>query len=130
MSKSPTKSSALHEKKGVLPPETINLISAKTIQNYRKKVVATADYVQGILQKDITTLSRAITLVESTNPDHLVKANEVIQACLPFANQSIRIGITGVPGVGKSTFIEAFGKHLTGLGKRVAVLAVDPSSTL
>jgi LAO/AO transport system kinase len=130
VSKLPTKSSALHEKEVILPPETINLLSAKTIQNFRKKVFSTAEYVQGILQKDITTLSRAITLVESTNPDHLVKANEVIQACLPYANQSIRIGITGVPGVGKSTFIEAFGKHLTELGKRVAVLAVDPSSTI
>jgi LAO/AO transport system kinase len=72
----------------------------------------------------------AITLVESTNADHLAKANEVIQKCLPHANKSIRIGITGVPGVGKSTFIEAFGKQLTSLGKKVAVLAVDPSSTI
>ena len=75
-------------------------------------------------------LSRAITLIESTNSKHLEKANEVINGCLPHANKSIRIGITGVPGVGKSTFIEAFGKHLTGLGKKVAVLAIDPSSTL
>ncbi len=58
------------------------------------------------------------------------KANKIINACLPKANQSIRIGITGVPGVGKSTFIEVFGKHLTGLGKKVAVLAIDPSSTI
>jgi LAO/AO transport system kinase len=69
-------------------------------------------------------------LVESTNVSHLEKANEVVNACLPHANKSIRIGITGVPGVGKSTFIEAFGKYLTGLGKKVAVLAVDPSSTI
>jgi LAO/AO transport system kinase len=62
-------------------------------------------------------LSRAITLVESTNSGHLAKANEVINACLPHANQSVRIGITGVPGVGKSTFIEAFGTYLTSLGK-------------
>jgi len=86
--------------------------------------------VDGILNGNITALSRAITLVESTNNTHLEKANEVINVCLPFANRSIRIGITGVPGVGKSTFIEAFGKHLTGLGKKVAVLAVDPSSTI
>jgi LAO/AO transport system kinase len=75
-------------------------------------------------------LSRAITLVESTNINHLSKANAVINGCLPYANASIRIGITGVPGVGKSTFIEAFGLHLTALGKKVAVLAVDPSSTI
>jgi LAO/AO transport system kinase len=82
------------------------------------------------LNGNITALSRAITLVESTNVSHLERANEVVNACLPHANKSIRIGITGVPGVGKSTFIEAFGKYLTGLGKKVAVLAVDPSSTI
>jgi LAO/AO transport system kinase len=86
--------------------------------------------VSGILAGNITALSRAITLVESTNASHLEKANEVINACLPHANKSVRIGITGVPGVGKSTFIEAFGKYLTGIGKKVAVLAVDPSSTI
>jgi LAO/AO transport system kinase len=69
-------------------------------------------------------------LVESTNSEHLEKATAIIQSCLPHANKSFRIGITGVPGVGKSTFIEAFGKHLTSIGKKVAVLAVDPSSTI
>jgi LAO/AO transport system kinase len=82
------------------------------------------------LAGNITALSRSITLVESTNPEHLAKANEIINACLPHANKSIRIGITGVPGVGKSTFIEAFGSYLTSLGKKVAVLTVDPSSTI
>jgi LAO/AO transport system kinase len=86
--------------------------------------------VNGILSGDKTALSRAITLVESTNPSHLERANEVINQCLPHADKSVRIGITGVPGVGKSTFIEAFGKHLTSLGHKVAVLAVDPSSSL
>ncbi|MBD3725382.1 MAG: methylmalonyl Co-A mutase-associated GTPase MeaB, partial [Flavobacteriaceae bacterium] len=62
--------------------------------------------------------------------EHLERANEVIQGCLPHANKSVRIGITGVPGVGKSTFIEAFGRYLTSLGKKVAVLAVDPSSSI
>jgi len=74
--------------------------------------------IDGILKGNITTLSRAITLIESTNAKHLEKANEVINACLPHANKSIRIGITGVPGVGKSTFIEALGKHLTNLEKK------------
>ena len=83
-----------------------------------------------ILSENISALSRAITLVESINANHLAKANEVITACLPHANKSVRIGITGVPGVRKSTFIEAFGKHLTSLGKKVAVLAVDPSSII
>ena len=91
VSKPQTKSSALHEKEGVPPPETVNPVSMKTIQNFRKKVYTTDDYIKGILKKDITVLSRAITLVESTNPDHLAKANEVIQACLPYANKSIRM---------------------------------------
>jgi len=100
------------------------------IHDSRKKQPSSKELIEGILNGNITALSRAITLIESTNVSNLEKANEVINVCLPFANRSIRIGITGVPGVGKSTFIEAFGKHLTGLGKKVAVLAVDPSSTI
>ena len=125
-----TKTSALSEKSGIEPPEILSKSSVKQIISLRNKTVSAADLVDGILSGNITALSRAITLVESTNPEHLAKANEVINACLPHANQSVRIGITGVPGVGKSTFIEAFGKHLTGIGKKVAVLAVDPSSTI
>lgn len=83
-----------------------------------------------IIAGDTTALSRAITLIESNNPNHFAKANAVINACLPHANQSIRIGITGVPGVGKSSFIEVFGKHLTRQGKKVAVLTIDPSSSV
>jgi len=124
------KSSALSEKSGVEQPEIVSKIAADHIITQRNKNVAAADLISGILSRNITALSRAITLVESTNPEHLAKANEVINGCLPHANQSVRIGITGVPGVGKSTFIEAFGKHLTGIGKKVAVLAVDPSSTI
>jgi LAO/AO transport system kinase len=100
------------------------------IHDSRKKQPSSKELIEGILNGNITALSRAITLVESTNVSHLEKANEVVNACLPHANKSVRIGITGVPGVGKSTFIEAFGKYLTGLGKKVAVLAVDPSSTI
>ena len=100
------------------------------IIRHRKIQPSSKDLTNGILKYDKVALSRAITLIESTNLEHLAKANEVISACLPHANKSIRIGITGVPGVGKSTFIEAFGKYLTGLGKKVAVLAVDPSSTI
>ena len=124
------KKSALHEKEGVLQPKSINSLSAKNVQELRKLQPSSRELIKGILEGNIADLSRAISLVESTNPKHLLKANEVINACLPFANKSIRIGITGIPGVGKSTFIEAFGKHLTGLGKKVAVLAVDPSSTI
>ena len=122
--------SALNEKAGISPPEITSAISIEHIQKYRKIQPTSTELVDGILAGNITALSRAITLVESTNNDHLAKANEVINTCLPHSGQSIRIGITGVPGVGKSTFIEAFGKFLTSLGKKVAVLAVDPSSTI
>jgi len=124
------KQSALYEKAGISPPEITSAASVENIQQYRKIQPSSKELVDGILAGNITALSRAITLVESTNSNHLAKANEVINACLPHANKSVRIGITGVPGVGKSTFIEAFGKYLTGLGKKVAVLAVDPSSTI
>ncbi len=128
--KQPSKKSALTEKDGIPQPEIISAASVETIKEMRRKQLSAAVLVEGIRKGDITSLSRAITLVESTNPEHLDRANEVINSCLPYANQSLRIGITGVPGVGKSTFIEAFGKYLTGLGKKVAVLAVDPSSTI
>ena len=123
-------SSALQEKAGISQPESISSQSVGHIQLSRKVQPSAEELVEGILAGNITALSRAITLVESTNPIHLAKANTIINSCLAHANQSVRIGITGVPGVGKSTFIEAFGKHLTSLGKKVAVLAVDPSSTI
>jgi len=122
--------SSIYEKEGITPPEIISSDVVGQIRQFRKVQPSSETLVKGILSGDITALSRAITLVESTNPLHLEKANAIINACLPHANKSIRIGITGVPGVGKSTFIEAFGKYLTGLGKKVAVLAVDPSSTI
>ncbi len=120
----------MSEKDGIAPPAITNDQSISKIQKQRRKQPSTQELVDGILEHNKTALSRAITLVESTNPKHLKKANEIIEKCLPHANASIRIGITGVPGVGKSTFIEAFGKHLTKLGKKVAVLAVDPSSSV
>ena len=124
------KQSALYEKAGISPPEIVSSSSVEHIKNLKKRQPSSMELVDGILAGNITALSRAITLVESTNSNHLANANEVINACLPHANKSVRIGITGVPGVGKSTFIEAFGKYLTGLGEKVAVLAVDPSSTI
>jgi LAO/AO transport system kinase len=124
------KTSALLERDGIDPPEIINPDSIGQIRQLRKVQPSSEELVVGILKGDIAALSRAITLVESTSSTHSEKAEAIINACLPHANQSIRIGITGVPGVGKSTFIEAFGKYLTGIGKKVAVLAVDPSSTI
>jgi LAO/AO transport system kinase len=122
--------SALQENKGVSISEITNTSSIKSIKEKRNAEIDIEALIHSILKQDITALSRAITLVESKNKKHLQKANIILKACLPHANKSIRIGITGVPGVGKSTFIEAFGKHLTSLGKRVAVLAIDPSSSI
>jgi LAO/AO transport system kinase len=82
-----------------------------------------------VLEGDRRALARAITLVESTRADHRVQADEVLSAVLPRTGRAVRLGISGPPGVGKSTFIEAFGMHLTEGGHRVAVLAVDPSSS-
>ncbi len=124
------KSSALNEKKGVSQPETTSKLSAEKVKLNRIKQNSVDEFVAKILAGDITFLSRAITMVESTNTKHQQKANEILKHCLPHANKSIRIGITGVPGVGKSTFIETFGKYLTAQGKKVAVLAVDPSSSV
>jgi LAO/AO transport system kinase len=121
---------ALHEKEGIAQPESVSLDAIEHVTKLRRIQPTANELVNGILKGDKTALSRAITLVESTNPLHLEKANDVINQCLPHADKSLRIGITGVPGVGKSTFIEAFGKHLTSLGRKVAVLAVDPSSSL
>lgn len=85
-------------------------------------------YSNGILAGDRLVLSQAITLVESQRPDDQALAQQVLEAVLPQSGQSIRVGITGVPGVGKSTFIEVFGQYLTGLGHQLAVLTVDPTS--
>ncbi|MFW0737982.1 methylmalonyl Co-A mutase-associated GTPase MeaB [Flavobacterium sp. T12S277] len=130
MSASKKRSGSLHEKAGISPPEITNVSAIQQIKKNRRQQPSSSELIAGVLSGNITALSRAITLVESTNPEHTAKANEVIKGCLPHANQSIRIGITGVPGVGKSTFIETFGSYLTQLGKKVAVLAVDPSSSI
>ena len=94
----------------------------------RKRALSTDEYVEGILAGNITTLSQAITLVESANPAHYAQAQEIIERCLPHAGHSVRIGSTGVPGAGKSTFIEAVGNMVTSLRHKLAVLAIDPSS--
>ena len=124
------KKSSIHEKEGVSISEITNATSIKSIKDKRKAEIDVDALITSILKKDVTALSRAITLIESKNAKHKNIADTILKRCLPHANKSIRIGITGVPGVGKSTFIEAFGKHLTSLQKRVAVLAIDPSSTI
>ena len=94
----------------------------------KKRALSTDEYVAGILAGNITVLSQAITLIESSNPQHYAQAQEIIERCLPHAGKSVRIGITGVPGAGKSTFIEAIGAMVTSLRHKLAVLAIDPSS--
>lgn len=89
---------------------------------------AVATLAEAVRAGNRRALAKAITLVESTRADHEVEAQRLLEALLPATGRAARIGITGVPGVGKSTFIEAFGLHLIGLGKRLAVLAIDPSS--
>jgi LAO/AO transport system kinase len=95
-----------------------------------KKILHLQDYVDGFSLGDRTILARAITLVESAHPDHQKLAGELLKTLLPRTGRSKRIGISGTPGVGKSTFIETFGKLLTSQNKKVAVLAVDPSSQI
>lgn len=87
------------------------------------------EYIEQIREGDRKTLSRALTLVESTNKEHREQAQKIIEACVPYSGNSIRIGITGSPGAGKSTFIEAIGNYVITKGKKVAVLTVDPSSS-
>ncbi|MGB5555349.1 MAG: methylmalonyl Co-A mutase-associated GTPase MeaB [Flavobacteriaceae bacterium] len=100
------------------------------VRQKRKEIPSEEKLVHGILNGDRALLARGITLVESTRPEDFGKARKVINQCLAHSADSIRIGITGVPGVGKSTFIEAFGKFLIAQGKKVAILAIDPTSTV
>lgn len=121
---------SLFEMDGIEQPNTTGDASIQAIKKFRRQALNVEDLIAKLLQGDIPSLSRAITIIESTNPSHQQQAQQIIQACLPHANRSVRVGITGVPGVGKSTFIEAFGMHLTSIGKKVAVLAIDPSSSI
>lgn len=113
---------------GIPQPDSVNNDSVKRFLKKSRKLLSVKQYVDGILMGDITILSKAVTLVESANEKHQKLAQQIIAACLPHSGKSIRVGITGVPGVGKSTFIEALGNYLTGRGEKLAVLAIDPSS--
>ncbi|MDE6009830.1 MAG: methylmalonyl Co-A mutase-associated GTPase MeaB [Muribaculaceae bacterium] len=106
--------------------------SQPTVNPYRqvkkRRQLSVNDYVEGILKGDVSILGRAVTLVESTADVHQQVAQEVIEKCLPYSGHSRRIGITGVPGAGKSTSIDVFGLHVLRQGHKLAVLAIDPSS--
>jgi LAO/AO transport system kinase len=115
--------------RGIDHPESYNENAVKRFLKNKKKAVLSADsYVEGILEGNITVLSQAVTLVESSRREHQAVAQDIIMKCLPYSGRSVRIGITGVPGVGKSTFIESMGKYITFQGHKLAVLAIDPSS--
>ena len=116
--------SALQVTEGVEDQPVVN----PYFKRRKRRQLTTEEYIDGILRGDITILSQAITLVESSNPAHYAQAQEIIEGCLPHAGNSIRIGITGVPGAGKSTWIEAVGNMVTRLKHKLAVLAIDPSS--
>jgi GTPase len=113
---------------GIPQPESVSHESVKRFLNKSRNLLPADDYVNGILNGDITILSKAVTLVESANAKHQQLAQDIITRCLPFSGKSIRVGITGVPGVGKSTFIEVLGSYITKQGGKLAVLAIDPSS--
>ncbi len=113
---------------GIPQPDSVSNDSVKQFLNKNRKLLPVDDYVNGILKGDIALLSKAVTLVESSNSRHQEMAQQIITKCLPYSGNSVRIGITGVPGVGKSTFIEALGMYITNNGGKLAVLAIDPSS--
>jgi len=121
--------SALNVNKGVSQPPSVNPDALKRLNRSRKKKYSVEEYISGILSGNRTILSQAITLLESSHTKHFDISQEIIEKCLPYSARSVRIGITGVPGAGKSTFIETFGKLITGKGRKLAVLAVDPSSS-
>lgn len=114
--------------KGIDQPSSVSNHSVSNFLRKQRRLLSVDAYVEGILAGNVALLSKAVTLVESSKPGHQNIAQEIIMRCLPYSGNSIRIGITGVPGVGKSTFIEALGKYITGSGGKLAVLAIDPSS--
>ena len=112
---------------GVEQPSIVNPYLKRG--RFKRHELSVGDMVEGILKGNVTILSQAVTLIESVNPDHQAKAQEVIDKCLPHSGNSVRIGISGVPGAGKSTSIDQFGIHvLDRFGGKLAVLAIDPSS--
>ena len=118
---------SLKIREGVDQPPSINPdVFASGVK--KRKKYSVNEYVKGIRDGNRAILSQAITLVESSLPDHKSAARSIIEKCLPESSTSVRIGITGVPGAGKSTFIETFGLYAVSRGRKVAVLAIDPSS--
>ena len=112
---------------GIEQPSIVNPY-LKLRKKPKRREFSVGEYVEGILQGNMTVLSQAVTLVESLKPEHQALAQEVIEKCLPHSGNPVRIGISGVPGAGKSTSIDVFGLHVLEKGGKLAVLAIDPSS--
>ncbi len=112
---------------GIQQPPSVNP-NPGAYRKKRKVQLTAAEFIEGIYNGNISVLSQAITLVESNKPEHYILAQEIIEKCLPRTGNSMRLGITGVPGAGKSTFIESLGMHIISKGGKLAVLAIDPSS--
>jgi LAO/AO transport system kinase len=128
MEENQEKNSALNISKGIHQPESINPSALNNLKKKKRNIPSSAELIEGIKLGNRSLLGQAITLIESSLPGHQEMARGIIEKCLPMSGNSTRIGITGVPGVGKSTFIESIGKYITSRGKKLAVLAVDPSS--
>ncbi|HJZ41697.1 MAG TPA: methylmalonyl Co-A mutase-associated GTPase MeaB [Bacteroidales bacterium] len=120
--------SALSVSDGVVRPPDISEESIRLYKQKGRRQHTVDEFLEGILSGNRTLLSQAITLTESSLPLHSMLAQEIIERCLPWSGKSVRIGITGVPGVGKSTFIESLGMQLVRSKRKLAVLAIDPSS--
>ncbi|MFV8226722.1 methylmalonyl Co-A mutase-associated GTPase MeaB [Christiangramia aquimixticola] len=126
----PQHKSALSESGSNPASSNVSAESAKRIRSFRKNKFSEEELLKDLLKGNKTALGRSITLIESNQKKNQKQAEYIVEGALPYAHKSIRIGITGVPGVGKSTFIESFGSYLIEKGKKVAVLAVDPSSSV
>jgi LAO/AO transport system kinase len=123
-----SKNSALKVNKGIEQPPSVDENAAQRFIKLQRRKLDIDEYVKGILSGDRTILSKAITLVESSLPEHQNTAQQIIELLLPYSGKSTRVGISGVPGAGKSTFIEALGKFICNNNHKLAVLAIDPSS--
>ena len=106
---------------GIEQPSSVNPYLKRKV---KKRQLSVNEFVEGIVKGDVTILSQAVTLVESVRPEHQATAQEVIERCLPYSGNSIRVGISGVPGAGKSTSIDVFGLHVLEKGGKLAVLAI------
>ncbi len=128
MRKKESHKSALSVSNRITRPPSVSEDSVKKLKQKKKRLLSVDKYIEGIFKGDRIILSQAITLIESTLHDHNKIAQEIIERCIPHSGQTIRIGITGVPGAGKSTFIEALGLKLVRKKQKLAILAIDPSS--